>query len=440
MTCRSLATLGMTAAALGMTCAALGMTATTLAAQDSLRLGALQADAARRDPRQQQLALQAAATNVRLRTIGADAKPSVAFDGQAQYQSEVIELRSAPGFPAPVVPTDHWEAALVARQSLYDPTLGPRRGLERSQLVESQAQVRTTLYALRQELNDAYFTAVSLQERIAAIDVAITNLVARLREASRRFDAGAALPGDTASLAATITQRQQDRLRLSGDRAGALARLSVLVGRDIDRNAAMVVPDLRASTNEVIAVLDRTRARPEYAQFDAARERLASQEASATAQMKPKVFAYGRFAYGKPGLDFLSQDFHDYWLAGIQVQWAPWNWGSTAREREVLRIQREIVATNEAAFTLSVRRNVEQSVAAIARMDSTLALDDRVVALREIVEREAAAKLREGAITAAEYVDRDMELLSARVSRIQHRAELAHARASLLTLLGVDLP
>ncbi|MGH7679685.1 MAG: TolC family protein [Gemmatimonadaceae bacterium] len=416
------------------------MTATALGAQDSLRLGALQADAARLDPRQQQIALQAAASAVRLRTIRADAKPSFAFDAKAQYQSEVIQLRSAPGFPAPVLPHDTWEAALVARQSLYDPTIGPRRALEQAQLGESQAQVRTTLYTLRQELNDAFFTAVSLQERIAAIDAAIANLAARLREASRRFDAGAALPGDTATLAATLIQRQQDRLRLTGERAGALARLSVLVGRDIPPEAPLAVPDLRARLADVSAMVGELRSRPEYAQFDATRNRLATQEASASAQLKPRVFTFGRFAYGKPGLDILSADFHGYWLGGVQVQWAPWNWGSTARDREVLRIQRQIVTTNEAAFALSVRRGVDQSLASIARMDSSLALDEQVVALREIVVREATAKLREGAITAAEYVDRDTELLSARVARIQHRAEVAHARASLLTLLGVELP
>lgn len=423
--------------------AALGMSVlipATLAAQDSLRLGALHADAARLDPRQRQIALHDAASAVRQRTIRADAKPSFAFDGKAQYQSEVIQLRSAPGFPAPVLPHDNWEAALVARQSLYDPTISPRRAVERAQAAESQAQVRTTLYTLRQEVNDAFFAAVSLQERMVAVDVAIANLTARLREASRRFEAGAALPGDTATLAATMAQRQQDRLRLSGERAGALARLSVLVGREIPADAPLVVPELRARTENVITAATQLRSRPEYAQFDATRSRLQQQEASASAQLKPRAFTFGRFAYGKPGLDILSQDFHGYWFGGVQVQWAPWNWGSTSREREVLRIQREIVTANEAAFALGVRRSVEQSLASIVRMDSTLVLDDRVVALREIVEREAAAKLREGAITAAEYVDRDMELLTARVARIQHRAELAHARASLLTLLGVDLP
>jgi outer membrane protein TolC len=441
-TCRSLPSslrsLG-AGASLGMTMVSVAAPV-ALTAQDSLRLSALHADALGLDPRQRQIALQAAATEVRLRTIGADARPAFVVDGRAQYQSEVTRFPGGGAFSPPTPPHDTYDAHVLARQSLFDPTLGARRAVERAQLGEAQAQVRTTLFALRHEINEAFFTAASLQERIATIDVAIADLAARLRDTRQRFAAGAALPGDTATLAATILQREQDRLRLSADRAAALARLSALVGRDVSRTPALVAPDLRDRVERTVAALDALRQRPEYAQFDATRERLSRQEAATSAQRKPRISAFGQAGVGKPGLNALGQDFQSYWLGGVQLQWAPWNWGSTSRERELLQIQREIVATNEAAFTAGMRRGLEQSLASISQLDSTLALDDRVVALREVVEREAAAKLREGAITAAEYVDRNMELLSARVARIQHRVELAFARATFLTTLGVELP
>ena len=39
----------------------------------------------------------------------------------------------------------------------------------------------------------------------------------------------------------------------------------------------------------------------------------------------------------KAATKMLSDEFDAYWLAGLQVQWAPWTWGRTRREREVLR-------------------------------------------------------------------------------------------------------
>lgn len=407
--------------------------------RDSLRLPALLADAARLDPRERQLGLQATATELRLRTLAAERLPALSLDARTQYQSDVTTLPVAPpGTPTP--PHHTYDASITARQALFDPTIGARRRVERAQLDESLAQVRATTFTLRQEVNDAFFAAAALQERIATIDVALTDLAARLREATQRLAAGVALPGDTASLAATILQRRQDRLLLAGERAAAIARLAALSGRSIRDADVLVVPDLSDAAGEVGAAIDRVRLRPEYAQFDAARARLTMQDDVARAYLLPRLAAFGRLGYGRPGLNMLSDRFDTYWLGGLELRWTPWNWGTIGRERELLRVQREIVATNEAAFTRSLRRNLEQSVAAIARLDTTLVLDERVVALRQIVEREAAAKLREGAITSAEYVDRSTDLLEARVARIQHRVELAHARATLLTMLGVDLP
>ena len=419
---------------------AIVMTAPSLMwGQDSLRLGALHTDAMRLDPRTQQIALHDAASRIRLATIRADARPVLGVEGRAQYQSEVTRFPGGGAATPFTPPHDTYDAYLTARQSLFDPTLGPRRAVEQAQRGEAQAQVRTTLYALRTEVNDAFFTATSLQERIAAIDITLADLSARLREATQRLALGAALPGDTAALAATIAQRQQDRLRASGDRAAALGRLALLTGHTLRDDAPLVLPQLRAAVAATHSASGH-RGRPEYAQFDATRDRLDTQARATSAQLQPRLSAFGRAGYGKPGLNALGQEFQFYWLGGVQVQWAPWTWGNTSRERELLRVQREIVATNEAAFTASLRRGLEQSLASMTRLDSALVLDDRVVALRELVEREAAAKLRESAITAAEYVDRNQELLAARVARSQRRVELAAMQAAYLTLLGIELP
>ena len=408
---------------------------------DSLRLGALHAEAVRLDPRQRQIALQASASDLRMRNIAMARRPSIAASGQAQYQSAVAHVPIA--VPNVIVPTpwrDTYDAHVNGQQSFLDLTVAPKLAVERAQLAESQAQVRATVFSRRQEVNDAFFTAAMLQQRIAELGVAMTNLETRLRETVVRFRDGAALPGDTASIAATLLQRRQDLYQGQADRAAAIARLAELTGRALPDSAPVVVPDLAEPVARALAGLDQLRARPEYEQFSTTRERLALQGQVQAAQDKPRVSAFGRVGYGRPGLNPLSTTFDPYWLAGVQVQWSPWNWGTTNRDREVLEIQREIVVTNEAAFTQSLHRSIQQSLASIARLDSILALDDRIIELRERIDTETRAKLREGVVTAAESVDRSSDVLSARLARIQHRVQLAQARANLLTALGVEVP
>ncbi len=410
------------------------------AQRDTIRYGDLLRQAVSADPRQRQLRLQEEATELRLRNIAADRLPSLALDGQAQYQSAVTTVPIAvPGVSIPTPPHDTYDAHLGADAPLIDPALASRRDVERARLAESQAQVRTTLFALRQEVTDAFFTAASLQERMSETDAAITDLSARLREMVVRFREGAALRGDTAAIAATLDERRQDRLALTADRGAALARLALLTGRPIAGNAVLVAPATAPLVVEASRALDTVRSRPEFEQFAATRQRLDEQSRLATAQERPRVSAFARLGYGRPGLNALSSDFQGYWLAGVRFHWTPFNWGTTSREQELLALEREVVTTNEAAFARSLARQAQPTLATIARLDSTLALDEGIITLREQVAREARAQLAEGVITAATYVDKSTDLLVARLRRVQHRVALDQARATLLNTLGMEV-
>jgi outer membrane protein TolC len=407
---------------------------------DTLRLGVLQAEALLADPRRQQRELHARRTALRLRNLDAERLPAIAAEGQAQYQSDVVELplRSPTG-ATPVPPNDTYDARVVIEQTILDPTVGPRREVVQAELAEAEAGVETVLYGLRAEVNQAFFAAALLQERVREIHSVITDLEARLREVSAYVTEGTALPGDAAAVEATLLERRQDEELLLSERRSALAVLSELTNRDIDDDDVLVLPELEAAVADARARLDELRARPEYEGFGRARERLARQEDVVRAAELPRVGAYGHIGYGRPGLTLLGDDFDAYWLAGVQVRWTPWTWRSASREREALRVQQQIVAADEAAFSDALRRGVQADINAIERLAGTLATDDRIIVLRERIEREAGLRLQEGALTAADYVERQSDVLEARLARARHRVDLAHAQARLLTTLGLEV-
>jgi outer membrane protein TolC len=183
---------------------------------------------------------------------------------------------------------------------------------------------------------------------------------------------------------------------------------------------------------------DTLRARPELALLAARRERLAAQATVAGAARRPRLGAFARAGYGRPGLNFLADDFQGYWLAGVQLQWTPFDWGRTDREREALRVEQAIVGTEEAALRGALARATRRPLAAIDRLTRALVVDDSIVALRDALLREAAARHREGVLTAAEYVDRQTDLLAARLAQAAHRVDLTEARVDYLTILGLE--
>src|SRR5207253_3145792 len=159
----------------------------------NLHLAALAVDA-----RSRELPLQEAQTELRLHNIETERLPSIAAQGQIQYQSDVPHAFFAlpSGQPLFSPPKDTYDASLRVDQRVVDMTIRPRLALERAQLAESQARVRATIYPLRQEVNDAFFAAALQQQQASTIAATITDLEGRLRETNARVTEGTAVAAD----------------------------------------------------------------------------------------------------------------------------------------------------------------------------------------------------------------------------------------------------
>lgn len=408
---------------------------------DSLRLGDLHRLAAESDTRFRQYAMLAEQTALRLKNLSSERLPSIKAEAQAQYQSDVFAAPAQPGggtaFPSPS--KDTYDAKVSVDQPIIDPTIGVRKRVERAQLAESEAGVRAALFGLRLEVNEAFFGAALLTEQGRLIAVTIADLEKRLQEARVRVREGAALPSDTAAIQATLLERRQDAAEVEASRRAALARLSELAKQPLSGVEPVALPDLTDATAQVRAGLDDLRRRPEYEQFARTRDVLARQQEAVGADSRPRLSAFGSAGYGRPGLNPVNEDFDAYFVAGLKVQWAPWTWGRTGRERQALDIQRQIVASEEAAFTSRLTRDIQSDLADIERLETALALDDQIVALRERVEVETRLRFTEGVVTGSEYVDRSTDVLEARLARATHRVQQVQARARLMTTLGLEI-
>jgi outer membrane protein TolC len=407
----------------------------------SFDLGTLQQAAIDTDPRSRELQMFMQQTDLRLRNIGAQRLPTLTIDGQAQYQSDVAHLAtSLPGVSALFLPPkDTFDSGIRLDQRLFDTTISVQSALERAQLAENQARVRSTLFALRQQVNDAFFAAAALQARAGALAATIEELNARLREMNARVQQGTALAADAAAVEATLLERQQDLDDLQASRRGALDRLATLTGQRLADTDMLVLPDLVAAVAQARQSQSTLRARPEYEQFARTRERLARQQELTAAQERPRLSTYARVGYGKPGLNYAQSEFEAYALGGLRLQWNAWTWGSGAREREALAMQQQVVAADEAAFARSVTTAIDGDETAIDRLQRALTIDERIVTLREQVDRATQLRLQEGVVTASEYLDRNAELLQARFARTGHEVELAQVSAHLLTTLGLEV-
>lgn len=420
---------------------AISASSSSLRAQstDSLHLATVRATALGRDPRAREIELLTEQSRLRLKSIDTDRLPSFSSEARAQHQSDVSTIPiNLPGVSIPTPPYNTYDAHLDVQQRLYDPSLAPRRQVERAQVAESQARVRTALFSLTETVNAAFYTALLAETQVKELETTVTDLAAQFTVAEARVKAGTALPSEANTLRAELLRRRQAVEEQKSARKAALAILSDLTGRPIDTAVVLAAPDF-TSDSTTLASIATIRSRPEYQQFARSRDVLDNLNRAKSAQDKPRLSAFLRTGYGRPGLNALSDRFDSYWLGGLQVQWTPWNWGSTNRERQVNALQSQIVSAEESAFTEGLQRAVEQDVAAIAGLENSLRSDEQIIALRENILIETRARYREAVITSAEYVDRQTDLLAARLGRAAHRVQLSQAHAHLNTTLGLEV-
>jgi outer membrane protein TolC len=410
-------------------------------AQDTLGVERLQDAALKSDPRANQRGLLRAATDLRLAVIAADRLPQLELNGQGTHQSDVTRPTfGVPGVTVPDFPKDRWQTTLDVEQRLYDGgDVTRRRELEEARHAESQAALDVALYELRSDVNSAFFSAFLFEKRSAEYDALVADLDARLAAVRARVEAGTALGRDAAEIEAERVRAGLQRDEARASRRASLAILTDLVGQPVDTTAVLVLPSDEPERTHPgdLATVAAMRRRPEFDQFRQSRARLDREVAYTSVENRPRLFAFGQAGVGLPGLDQFRQSSDAFYQAGVRVEWRPWTWRSAGRKAAAYRLQQDVIATEEKALGRRLARAVVIDLEDIGRLKAALKDDERIVALRTEVERQARAQYDEGAITTPDYVESRTDVLEARLTLERHRVELAQARSRYLTTLGI---
>jgi outer membrane protein TolC len=401
-----------------------------LRAQDTLTLGTLHRLAESADARAAQNQLIAAQSALRTETLRRERLPSLGLGASGTYLSDVPSLPGGAGL-GPL--NQQFDSYVTARATLFDPSRGARSTVEQAQVADAQAGLRSALWQQRAQVNDAFFGILLRQAQQRALEAAIADLTERRRVAQARVQGGAALASETALLDAEIARRGQLLLEALSEERALREILGSLTGRKVETTAVLALPTAEPTLPTA------GRDRPEYAQYATTRELLARRDEVIGAQQLPRVALVGRSGYGRPGLNALGREFDSYYTVGLQLEWTPFNWGATAREREVQQLQTRIVETYETHFSEALARVAANERARIAALESGLISDSTIIGLRALVLSETRLRYDEGEVSAADYVLRLTESLNATLDRDTRAVRLAEARARYLTTIGREV-
>ncbi len=420
--------------------AAIPATAATQSADSTrpLELLELQRAARMHDARSAQRDMIQKISGASLKSIRYANRPSFAFSGNNSHLSDITHLSMAlPSGNPPIPPKDTWSAAVTVSQLLYDGgTSGKRSQLQQRSSAESQAALDVALRPLQSEVTQNFFSLALLKATEDQLQLAAASIEQLLADTRVRVREGVATPGDSAAVKIEFLNILSRIEEVRSQQTSTAEMLTNLTGIKVTTSSKLAIPDWSEGVQDRLspALLPY---RPENALYQRSRERVDAQSALLSAEGRPRLVLFGSTGVGRPGLNQFDPDMAPWWQAGIKVEWKPFDWGGTARSREINELQKKILDTEEEAmnerwYRVSVASNAEAN-----RLRIQLGIDEEIAVLREVALAEGEARRREGTITAADAVKLRTELADARLTRERHRIEMVFAQVRAIEDRGV---
>ncbi|QKG79915.1 TolC family protein [Tenuifilum thalassicum] len=360
--------------------------------------------------------------------------PSLDFNAEATWQSDVTSIDiPVPNISVPSPDKDNYKVTVDVTQLIWDGgATRSKINLEEKAHLIDQIKVESEIYGLKEKVSKLYFGLISIDIALEQLKVMAGVLDNRIDELTASVKAGVVLESSLNMLKAERLRLEQSIDANRAQRSQIVSTIYSLTGAKIDTNDVVVVPNLPIPNQDGCL-------RPDYKLFDLQSTYLSAANQALNAKRLPKLAAFARAGYGKPALNMLSNEFNTFAIVGARLSWNIWDWNSTSRERQTLKIQQNIVNYRKATYNDNCSAQIDASLEQINSLDKQIQKDEQIVQLLEKAVRESASQLKNGAITSSSYISDFNSLLRAKIEMNLRNVKRSQEVVNLYFILGLSV-
>lgn len=357
--------------------------------------------------------------------------PQIGLNAQATYQSDVTHVNvSIPNFHVTSPNKDQYKSYLNVNQVLYDGgAINGATTLQETQEKLEQQAVTVSLYQVKNNVNDLFFTILLLQENEELLNELKENLLQKRKEVESAVKNGVTLQANLNLLDIEILKVDQKINNLTSDKKTILDLMSQFTGATFSNDTKFESP---ANTIITSSSLNR----PELKLFDLQRQQIDAATALKDVGKKPTVAAFVQAGFGNPALNMLDNTFQGYYIAGLRLNWNVFDWNKTNKEQELLQVQKKIVDNEQEIFTFQTDLQKKKLNQEIEKIQETLKSDQQIINLRKQVVASYESQLNNQAITYTDYLNELTALKQAEIVLKSHEIELIQIQSQLDLLNG----
>ncbi len=405
-------------------------------AQDTITLDFCYQQVQKTYPLIRQAGLMDKSSDLRTKNLNKNYLPAFNVNGSASWQNEVTEVviplpSNLPTLQGPTIPKDQYKLTLDVSESIYDGNVTSyQKKLEKYNLNVDKKNVDASLYLLKDQVNQFYFSILLTQQNIKLLLETRKQLESKLNEVESAVKNGTMLKMNADLIRAEIIKLEQNIYELSMDRIAGIRMLSELVSFPMDENSSFKIPVI------ILPGMNFENKRIEFEIYSIQRERTNLLKNMVTTKWNPKLWAFGQFGLGRPGYNFLSSDIAPEVMLGAKLTWNPWNWNANRNEKKIYDIQGDILKNQQESFDKNIRVTTQRNVADITKLSELLIRDQELIDLRAGITKTASSQLTNGTITSSDYILRINDETQARMGLEIHKIQLVKAKISYLYNLG----
>ena len=378
-------------------------------------------------PTAKQIPLLQQKTDYEVNALQTGKLPKIDLNAQGTYQNQVTTIPNP--FLEPLN-KDQYKATLDVNQLLYNGGLiDANTKLKEAQTKTQQQQVEVNLYQLKSKINQLFFSILLLQERKDLLITKQKQLESKIKEVKAGIQYGAILPASEKVLEAENLKIKQQLSEIQYDKKRLFENLSSLTYSTISETTLLEKPVIASGTNTAIN-------RPELKYFELQDQQIEASKSILTKNNLPKINAFGMAGYGNPGLNMIDNTFQPILMVGLKANWTVFDWNKSKTEKEALSISADIIAIEKETFLLNNNIQLQEINAEIQKSEANIATDMDIIALREYVEKSASSQLKNGVITASEYLTEFTNLYEAKNNQKIHEIQLELAKANYQVTKG----
>lgn len=370
-------------------------------------------------------------TNITLDNLSKGFLPQFNLSGQATYQSDVTQIKiPIPGVQVASLSKDQYKVLADVNQLVYDGgVIKQQKSLQELSEATEQQKVEVEMYKLKERINQVYLGILYLDEQFRQIDLVKNDINNGIKRTEAQVKNGVAFRSNLNTLEAELLKTEQRAIEIKASRKGLVDVLGLFINQTLPSGIILEKPSVQTTAAAGIQ-------RPELTLFSTQEKLLNGQYGLINSKNRPRASLFFQGGYGRPGLNFLNNDFDLFYTTGLRFNWNFGGLYTQKKEKQLIEINKKMVEVQKETFLLNTNTSLKQQQSEVDKLQQLIEKDNEIIELRTSVKEAAKAQLENGVITANDYLREVNAEDQSRQSLITHQVQLLQAQINYQTISG----